>query len=118
MDAQMKRIKGGHQDVWGHDHKIIRAEWKCALAGDHTSFKMRQMATRTDQLIHITNATGSKIYTREAQGSAKALVLSLNSSMLIPTDFTRRGQPGLWWAYKAYTQAMPSGILTCQEVWT
>ena len=39
------------------------------------------MATRTDQLICIAKATGSKIYTREsevgAQGKVKALVLSL-----------------------------------------
>ena len=39
------------------------------------------MTTKTDQLIHIIKATSSKIYTRkseaEAQGSAKALVLSL-----------------------------------------
>ena len=41
MDTQMKRIMGGHQDVWGHNHKIVRAEWKCALADDHTSFEMR-----------------------------------------------------------------------------
>ena len=77
----MKRIEDGHQDVWGHYHKIIRAEQKHTLADDHTSFKMRQMATRTNQLIHIAKATGSKIYTREseaeAQGLAKALVLSL-----------------------------------------
>ena len=40
MDGQMKRIKGGHQDVWGHDHKIVRAEQKHALADDCTSFEM------------------------------------------------------------------------------
>ena len=81
MDTQMKSIWGGHQDVWGHDHKIIRAKQKCALADDHTSFEMRWMATRIDQLIHKAKATGSKIYTREseaeAQGSGKALVLPL-----------------------------------------
>ena len=52
-ETQMKRIKGGHQDVWGHNHKIIRAEQKHTLADDHTSFRMRQMATRTNQLIHL-----------------------------------------------------------------
>ena len=65
----------------GHDHKIIRVKWKCALADDPTSFRMRRMATRTDQLHHIAEATGSKIDTREsgaeAHGPAKALVLSL-----------------------------------------
>ena len=64
-----------------HDHKIIRAKQKHSLADDCTSLKVRQMATRTDQLIHIAESTSSKIYTREseveAQGSAKALVLSL-----------------------------------------
>ena len=41
MNVQMKRIEGGHQDVWGHDHEIIRAKQKHALADDFTSFKMR-----------------------------------------------------------------------------
>ena len=81
MEAQMKRIRDSHQDVWGLDNKIIRTEWKHALVDDCTSFKMRRMATRTDQLLHIAEATGSKIYTRESQaetqGLAKALVLSL-----------------------------------------
>ena len=39
------------------------------------------MTTRTDQLFCITEATGSKMYTRESEaethGKAKALVLSL-----------------------------------------
>ena len=80
-DAQMKRIEGGHQDMWGHDHEIIRAEQKWAIADDHTSFEMRWITTRTDQLICIAETTGFKIYTKEsevgAQGFAKALVLSL-----------------------------------------
>ena len=67
--------------MWGHDYKIIRAKQKHVLADDHTSFEMRSMATRTDQLCHIAEATGSKIYTRESeaedQSLAKALVLSL-----------------------------------------
>ena len=56
----MKRIKDNHQDMWGYDHKIVRTEWKCALAADCTSFEMRRMATRTDQLIHIAIATVPK----------------------------------------------------------
>ena len=80
MEAKKKRIGDSHQDVWGHDHKIIRTEQKHVLGDDHTSFKMR-MTTRTDQLFCIAEAPGSKIYTREsemeAQGPAKALVLSL-----------------------------------------
>ena len=77
----MKRIKDSHQDVWGQDHKIIRTKRKCILADDHTSFEMRRMPTRTDQLLHIDEATGSKICTRESevevQGPTRALVLSL-----------------------------------------
>ena len=67
--------------MWDHNHEIIRAEWKYTLAYDCTSFELRQMTTGTNQLISIAKATGSRIYTREsevgAQGSAKALVLSL-----------------------------------------
>ena len=81
METQMKRIGNIHQDVWGHDHKSVRAKYKCALSDDCISFKMRGMATRTNQLICIAEATGFKIYTREskaeAQGLVKALVLSL-----------------------------------------
>ena len=81
METQIKRIRDSHQDVWGHDHKIVRTEWKCALVEDCTSFEMRRMMTRTDQLLHIAKATGSKVYTRESEvgtcSLAKALVLSL-----------------------------------------
>ena len=82
MDIQMKRIKGGHQDGRGQDLKIVSTEQRCTLADDHTSFKMRRMATRTDQLICIAKATGSKSTpgSQGAQGSAKALVLSLKQS--------------------------------------
>ena len=77
----MKRIWNSHQDVWGHDHKIVRTEWKCAVAEDCTSFKMRRMTIQLDQLFCIAEAIGSKIYTRESElgtcSSAKALVLSL-----------------------------------------
>ena len=66
-ETQMKRIGDSHQDMWSHDHKIIRREWKHALAEDHTSFEMRRMTTRTDQLLCIAEATGSKIYTRESE---------------------------------------------------
>ena len=77
----MKKIGDIHQDVWGHDLKIIRTEQKCTLLEDCTSFEMRRMMTRTEQLFHIAEATGAKIYTRQSeagtQGQAKALVLSL-----------------------------------------
>ena len=81
METQMKRIMNSHQDIWGNAQKIVRMEWKHGLAEDYTSFEMRRMKTRTDQLLHIAEATGSKIYTRESEartrGPAKALVLSL-----------------------------------------
>ena len=77
----MKRIKDSHQDMWGHDHEIVMAEQKCTLADDHTCFEMRRMATRTNQLLHIAEAMGSQIYTRESEAEAqdlsKVLVLSL-----------------------------------------
>ena len=81
METQMKRIGVSHQDIWGHDHKIIRTEQKCALTEDCLSFEMRRMTTRTDQPLCIAKATGSKIYTRESEAGtcslAKASVLSL-----------------------------------------
>ena len=74
-----KEFGDSHQDIWGHDHKIVRTEQKCTLAEDCTSFEMKRMMTRTDQLVCIAEATGSKIYTRESEagtsGSAKALVV-------------------------------------------
>ena len=81
METQMKRIRDSHQDVWGHDLKIVRTGQKCVLVEDHTSFEMKRIRTRTDQLVRIAEATGSKIYTRESEmraiSSAKVLVLSL-----------------------------------------
>ena len=48
---------------------------------DHNSFEMGKMMVRTDQLHCISEATGSKIYTRELEtethGRVKTLVLSL-----------------------------------------
>ena len=37
--------------------------------------------------------------------------------MLISTGFMRRGPPGQWWASKAYTPVMFSGIQTYWQVW-
>ena len=56
----MIRIRNCHQDVWGHDHKIIMTEQKHAVVEDCTSFEMRRMTTGTDQLLSIAEATGSK----------------------------------------------------------
>ena len=80
-ETQIEKNWVSHQEIWGHDHKIIRTELIHALAEDHTSFGIRRMTARTDQLLCIAKATGSKIYTRESEvgthGQAKALVLSL-----------------------------------------
>ena len=80
-EAQMKRTGDSHQDVWGHDHKIVRTEQKCTPVKDHTSLEMRRMTTITEHLLCTAEATGSKIYTRqlevETRGPAKASVLSL-----------------------------------------
>ena len=43
------------------------------LLEDHTSFEMKRMMTRTDQLVCIAKATGSKIYTRESEAGASRL---------------------------------------------
>ena len=122
METQMKRITDSHQDVWGHDHKVVRTEWKCTLAEDCTSFEMRRMTTRTDQLLYIAEATGSKIYPwePEVESHSPAKVswsCPWNSSMLVSLDFTRRGQPGQWWVSKAYTQVTPSSIQTYWQAW-
>ena len=81
METQMKRIGDSCKDILGHDHKTVRKERKCTLVEDHTSFEMRRMTIRADQLLCIAEATGSIIYTREPEvetpGLAKALVLSL-----------------------------------------
>ena len=67
--------------MWGHNYKSIRTEWDCALAEDCNSFEMPKLMVRTDQLLCIAEATGSKIYTRELEaethGKAKTLILLL-----------------------------------------
>ena len=64
-ETQLKGLSDSFQDIWGHDHKIVRTEWKCTLVEDCTSFEMRQMMTRTNQLLYIAEATGSKVYTQQ-----------------------------------------------------
>ena len=41
MDEEIKRIKGDHQDMWGHNHKVLRAKQKCSLADDCSSNERR-----------------------------------------------------------------------------
>ena len=65
-------VDSHHDSVGPCLHKIIRTRVEtCTLAADCTSFKMRRMATRTNQLLHMAEATGSKVYTgeSEAEGS-------------------------------------------------
>ena len=80
-ETQMTGIGDSHQDIWGHDHKFVRRDQKCALTEDCTSFEMKRMMTRMDQLVCIAKATSSKIHTRESEAgthsSANALALSL-----------------------------------------
>ena len=80
-EAQLKWIGDSCQAVWGHDHKIVRMEWDQALEEDLISFEMCKMMVRTDQLLHIAEATNLKVYIWEletkAHGQMKALVLSL-----------------------------------------
>ena len=56
----MKRIGDSHWNVWGHDLAIGRSEQKYALAKDQDTFEMQKMMVRTNQLLHIMEATGSK----------------------------------------------------------
>ena len=67
--------------MWEYDHESLRTEQKCALVEDCNSFEMWKMMDRTDQLLCIIEATGSKIYTRElvakTNGRARTLVLLL-----------------------------------------
>ena len=53
------------------------------------------MTTRTDQLLHIAEASGSKIYTRESEveihGKTKALVLSLKQYHVHYYRFYKKG---------------------------
>ena len=119
--TQIKRIGDSHQAIWGHDQKTVRSEWKCALVEDCTAFEMRRMMTRTDQLICIVEATGSRVYTRVleagAHGSAKALVLSLKQFHAHFYLLYERVPPGQWWAFKASTLATSSSIQMYWQMW-
>ena len=79
--AQLKWISDSHQDVWGHDQEVIRTEPDHTLEEDCNFFDMHKMRVKMDQLLHISEATNSKVYTHEleaeAHGQMKALVLSL-----------------------------------------
>ena len=81
LEAQLKQIGDSHQAVWGYDHEIVRTELDCTLEEDRNSFEMHNVMVRTDQLLHIAEATNSKIYAQEseakAHGQMKTLVLSL-----------------------------------------
>ena len=65
-----------------------------------------------DQLLHIAEDTGSKIYTRESEAGthsqAKALVLSLKQYHTHYFKFYKKGTTGEMVVSKDYTQAIPS----------
>ena len=79
--SQLKWIGDSHQAMWGHDQGIVWTDQDHILEEDCNSFKMCKITVRTDQLLHIAEATNSKVYTweleAEAHGQMKALVLSL-----------------------------------------
>ena len=62
-EAQLKWIGNSCQAVWGHDQEVIRMEQYCALEGDCNSFEGCKMTVRMEQLLHIAEATNSKVYT-------------------------------------------------------
>ena len=125
IETQMKRIWDSCEDVWGHNHKIIRTEQKHDLVEDHTSFEMKIMMTRTDQLVNIAKATSSKIYTRESEVGTcslpKALVLSLKQ---FRAHFyrhyekgTTRAMVGLQVLHSSNAFWHPSGIQMYWQAW-
>ena len=81
METHLKRIGQNHQEVWGHNHECVRAQWKCTLAEDCNSFEMQRMTVRTEQLLHIAEAAGSRIHARESEaetyGRVRNMVLTL-----------------------------------------
>ena len=62
-EVQLKWIGNNHKIMWGHDHEIVRMEQNCTLGEDYGSFKMHKMLVRTNQLLHIAEATNLKVYT-------------------------------------------------------
>ena len=61
-ETQLKQIDDSCQAMWGHDHEIIRMEWDQALEEDCSSFEKCRMTIRTDQLLHIAEATSSSLH--------------------------------------------------------
>ena len=76
-EAQLKRINDSHQDVWEHGHESVRSEQKHPLAEDCNSFQMWKMTLRTEQQLHITEATSSKIHTRESEAKTHERVRNM-----------------------------------------
>ena len=93
-EAKLKWIGDSHQAIWGHDQGIMRMKWDHALEKDHNSFKMCEVTVRTDQLLHIVEATNLKVYTQEleaeAHGWMKALVLSIKYTTPVIISYTKR----------------------------
>ena len=112
-EAQLKRINKSCQDVRGHDQECVRAEQNHTLAEDCNSFEMQKMAIRTNQLLCITVANGSRVHTSELEsethGRAKTQVLSLKQYHAHYYQFYEKGT----------TRAMVGlkGLLMCDAFW-
>ena len=67
-ESQMKELGTAINMYGAMITRLLGQSGNVLLVEDYTSSEMRQMMTRTDQLLYIAEATGSKIYTRESGG--------------------------------------------------
>ena len=78
--------------MWSQDHQDRADMYSCRRL--HFLWDAK-MTTRTEQLLHITEATGSKIYTRKSEvetyGKAEALVFSLKQYQTHYYGFYEKG---------------------------
>ena len=96
-EVQLKSIRDSHQAIWESDHEIIQVEWEIALKGDQTSFNANKMTVRTDQLLHIKEATHSQIHIRDSEtedhGWKKTLMQSLKQFHVCFYQVYEKGTP-------------------------
>ena len=122
METEMKRIRESHQNIWSHDHKIVRTEWKCALVEDCTSFENKGNGNKDWPAGLDSQSLWLQDLYQGIRGGGlvawqRPWSCPWNSFMPISTGSTRRRPPGQWWTSKAYTLATPYGIQTYQPVW-
>ena len=83
METQMKRIRDSHQNIWGHDHKIVRIRAEMhSSRGLHFLWNENDMMTRTDSAaLYSWSYRLQSLYQGSQRlglsGPVKALVLSL-----------------------------------------